>query len=137
MECTRYRFAKVTLLSQEEWEGLGLKSRAVFLPLSGTILIRYQDTYEEIYGAGAWEEALTHEYVHYLQYLNCEYFGDGTSKTKVKALGLNCPITLKIKRLYKPEHWVIESEAFYIQKRPWLLESSENSIFKAYEMKYC
>jgi hypothetical protein len=71
-----------------------------------------------VYPDNMWEEILLHEYVHFLQELKGGY------RTMVP-LGLVVPIKKrKLQKIGYPEsEWVLESEAFWVQKRPGVLKT--------------
>lgn len=61
-----------------------------------------------------WERILIHEYVHYLQYKIGEW-------EMAKPIGFDITISDFIKRSYREDKWVIEAEARWVERRPWII----------------
>lgn len=71
-----------------------------------------------------WKRTLIHEYTHYLQWRK----GNWIRPLPLMLEG-NLNIPAFVKRVYREEDWVIESEAFWVQEHPKLLQELEAPLF--------
>lgn len=70
-----------------------------------------------------WKCILVHEYTHYLQWRK------GSWKEPILLFPKgSLEVPKLVKRVYRPEDWAVETEAFYVERNPYLLDELEVSL---------
>lgn len=135
MKFTTYRLCKNVEYWNWNWwkesqhwgESLGLGCYDPFfnkiIVLQDIKIMKEDDECPEVYQSipnKYWESVLVHEYTHYLQWRKGQWI-----KPQLLFPEDSLEITDLVKSVYRPDDWGIETEAFYVEKHPYLVDELE------------